>query len=1016
VVAVFDNNYSSQLLWQGKLEIGFVGFKRFYSVRAFMDTTLVASIQLLGSVRARVGSEIVDFLPDKRFQLLAYLACRSDWASRDQIADLFWSDSSPDMARNNLRQLLARVKTFECAADLQAERHRLCWLVQTDVAAFLSATAHKHWGEAVKLYSGALLLGLEGDEVGEFGAWLELERGHLRSLWLEASYHHLLELEQSEQFAAAFDVLERLLDDDGLSEEVLARLLRLAKASGRHDRALARYAVFERQLLEELNLEPRPETQALALQLQSAVRVSAPVPEVREPVAPNRVVYAPSRLPISSTPFVGREAELADLALTLSNPEVRLLTIFGPGGMGKTRLALEAARRAEEEALFVPLAAQQGGRSLAAVVLEALGQSLKDAAQAQTLLLERLEGQTMLLVLDNSEHLLDETRSLIESLRGLAQIRVLVTSRVRLGLAEERAFELGGLVFPTVEISLSGERFEDYDAIRLLFDAAKRASQGLALSITDRFEAVSICERLGGVPLALELAGAWARMLSFSEIASEIKRNLDFLSGSVSGLPERHRGLRAVFEYSWALLEPSAQQVLVKLAVFRGGFERTTALSVTGAGNLELLTLLDHSLLRRVRGQQSRFDLHELIRQYALERLESEARLATQAREQHALFFVKLSEQASSAMQGNDQAFWLERLDLERENINAALNWTLEAHQAELGLRLAVALKKFWDVRGHGREGRDWTERLLALPEAQTRNSARAKALLGVGSFATHQGDYLLAAQHLGEALEIFRVEGDQLGEAIALRALGELKRVTGELEQASGHLEASIAICRNLNQPSELANALSSLGVVFAYLDDDKTARKHFEESLGIYERLEDLRGVANQLSNIANTLKDPVQEVPLTERSLAIKRELGDQEGIGISVFNLGNITARLGDLARARGQMSEGLEIFQKLGHRRNTAHVLISVADLEVALEHPIRALELTAAVQAFTEKAGFRFNSFTQTVLETTQANASVGLDPKDVEAALERGRAMSLERAVKLALNAERPNTMTVLR
>lgn len=972
-----------------------------------MDTALVGSIQLLGRVRARLGSEVLDFLPDKRFQLLAYLAYRTDWASRDQIADLFWSDSAPDMARNNLRQLLARVRTLGWTMDLQAERHRLCWQVQTDVAAFVSASAQQHWGEAVRLYSGALLLGLETDEVGEFGAWLELERGHLRSLWLEASYHHLLELEQSEQFGAAFDLLECLLDDDALSEEVLARMLRLAEASSRHDRALARYAVFERQLLEELNLEPRPETQALALRLQSVARVSASVPELPEPATPNRFVYAPSRLPISSTPFVGREAELADLALTLSDPAVRLLTIFGPGGMGKTRLALETARRAEETALFVPLAAQQGGRSLAAAVLDALGQPPKDAAQAQTLLLERLEGQSMLLVLDNSEHLLEETRTLIESLRELPKIRLLVTSRVRLGLAIERAFELGGLVFPSVAISLSGARFEDYDAVRLLFDAAKRANQDLTLSTTDRSEAVRICERLGGVPLALELAGAWARMLSFTEIAVEIERNLDFLGGSLSGLPERQRGLRAVFEYSWALLEPSAQRVLLKLSVFRGGFERTTALKVTGAGNLELLTLLDHSLLRRVRGQQNRFDLHELIRQYALERLESDPEQAAQAGEQHAKFFVQLSEQASSAMQGNDQALWLERLALERENINAALNWTIRARRAELGLRLAGALKKFWDVRGHGREGRDWTERLLALPEAQTRNTARARALLGVGSFATNQGDYALAAQHLQEALEIFRAQHDRSGEAIALRTLAELERVTGELEQASNHLQASIAICRRLNQASELANALSSLGVVFAYLDDDKTARKHFEESLGLFERLEDLRGIANQLSNIANTLKDPVQELPLTERSLAIKRELGDQEGIGISVFNLGNINARLGDLARARVQMCEGLEIFHTLGYLRNTAHVLISVADLEGALGHPVRALELTAAVQAFTDKAGFRFNSFTQTVLETTQANASVGFDPLEIDAAFERGRAMSLERAVAWALRHE---------
>ncbi len=962
-----------------------------------MDTALVGSIQLLGRVRTRIGSEVLDFLPDKRFQLLAYLAYREDWTNRDQIADLFWSDSAPDMARNNLRQLLARIRGLGWAANLQTERHRIRWSVQTDVMAFKNAVQQKRWGEAVSLYGGLLLLGLEADEVGEFAAWLELERGYLRSLWLEAVHYQLLEFEQSGALSAACDLLERLLDDDGLAEEVLVRLLQLAQASGRADRALMRYTAFERQLQHELNLEPRSETQALALGLQESARV-APILELK--------VRRVSRLPISSTPFIGREAELADLSVMLNDPNLPFITIFGPGGMGKTRLALEAARRAEEPAVFVPLAAQLAGRPLASAVLEALGQTIKDASQAETLLLERLEGQTMLLVLDNVEHLIEETRTFIEQLRGLPQLGVLVTSRVRLGLAGERTFELGGLVFPTVEISLSGERFEDYDAMRLLFEAAKRSNPGLSLSTTDRLNAVSICERLAGVPLALELAGAWARMLSFTEIAIEIKRNLDFLSGSVSGLPERHRGLRAVFEYSWALLEPPAQKVLLKLAVFRGGFERTTALNVTGAGNLELLALLDHSLLRRMPGQQNRFDLHELIRQYALERLESEPGQAAQAREDHAKFFVQLSEQASLSLQGNDQVLWLERLGFERENLNAALSWATEAHRAELGLRLAGALKRFWDVRGHGREGRDWTERLLALPEAQA-STIRAKALLGVGSFATSQGDYSLAGQYLHEALEIYRAADDQAGEATTLRILAELERVIGELERASKHLKASIAISRRLNQLGELANALTTLGIVFAYMDDNQTAKQHFEESLRLYEALEDPRGVANSLTNIANSLNDAVQELPLTERSLAIKRELGDQEGIGVSVFNLGNINARLGNLAKARLQMCESLDIFQKLGHRRNTAHVLISVADLEVALEHPIRALELTAAVQAFVDTTSFRFNAFTQTVLENAQAKARAALEDKDVQAAFERGRAMSLERAVAWALRNE---------
>jgi tetratricopeptide (TPR) repeat protein len=501
-------------------------------------------------------------------------------------------------------------------------------------------------------------------------------------------------------------------------------------------------------------------------------------------------------------------------------------------------------------------------------------------------------------------------------------------------------------------MSLAGIPFEDYDAIRFLIESARRAQPGLMLSAVDRFEAVRICELLVGVPLALELAGAWVRLLTLPEIRSELEGNLDFLTGSVSGLPERHQGLRAVFEHSWALLEPGAQALLIRLAVFRGGFERHVALEVAGAGNLELLALLDQCLLRRIQGRQNRFELHELIRQYALEKLEASATEAAKARRNHFEQFLSLAQTAKQYLHGNDQAIWFERLELEHDNLSAALQWALETKEAELGLRLAGALCLFWEVRGHGREGRGWLEQLLTLPEAHLTSAARVKALVNIGIFATQMGDYTIAREQLEAALKLYQSEHDQLGQAVALRSLAELERSLGELEQAAKHLETSIALLEKLQAPIELAKALATLGIVEAYQGNPETARKHFENSLGIFETLQDRRSIANQLANIANTLPNTVDGRSLIERSLTIKRELGDQNGIAISIFNLGNLVAQLNDLKNAQAYMCEGMEISWKLGHRRQTAHMLISIADVDLELGNPIRTLELTPTHKTF----------------------------------------------------------------
>src|SRR5258708_3509682 len=408
-------------------------------------------------------------------------------------------------------------------------------------------------------------------------------------------------------------------------------------------------------------------------------------------------------LPLQPTPFVGREIELVEIAKRLADPDCRLLTLVGPGGIGKTHLALQAAEQQitnfAHGVHFVALAPASLPGLLASAIAGALETSFYGPETPDIQLLNFLRGKNMLLVLDNFEHLLAATGLLVRLLADVPQLKIFVTSRERLNLTEEWVLPIQGLPFPGKD---EANTVETYDAVQLFVQRAQRVQPGFSLA-DDPASVVTICQLVEGMPLALELAATWLRSVSCREIARQIERNLDFLATPLRDVPERHQSLRAVFDHSWSLLVEDEQRVLAVLSVFRGGFDLEAAEQVAAASPSILAGLVDKSLIRLQ--SSGRYDLHERLRQYVLGKLaEDDEMIATR---RHFEFFLNLATQAEPQIYGPAHEVWVDRLEMERDNLRVALDWSTR-QETDAGLRLAVALGRFWDATDYWTEGYQW--------------------------------------------------------------------------------------------------------------------------------------------------------------------------------------------------------------------------------------------------------------------------------------------------------------------
>ena len=673
---------------------------------------------------------------------------------------------------------------------------------------------------------------------------------------------------------------------------------------------------------------------------------------------------AGTNLPHQLTSFIGRGEVIAEARQLLAAN--RLLTLTGAGGCGKTRLAQEVGRSVLRDfadgVWIAELAPLRDGELLPQVVMEALG--LTDAPNRTPVeaLEDYLRRTDLLLVLDNCEHLLPACTSLVELLlRGCQGVRILATSREPLAMAGEVVLRVPSLAVPEAETMPTIGDLEEVSAVRLFVERAAAAVPGFALTGQNAAPIAEVCRRLDGIPLALELAAARVKLLPVSEIAERLENRFGLLSSGGAGLPARHQTLRALVDWSFEQLQNNEQLLLTRLSVFSGGWTLSTAEAVCAGEGLEeretldlMSSLVEKSLVEThsvPEADHIRLRMHETIREYAWDELSRGGTESWLGR--HRDHFLAMAEEAEPHLIGGaDQVPHFRRLAAEHGNLRAALATCMaEGGDAVLALRLAGALGRYWEMRGHWNEGRRVCSTVLARPQADARTLARAAVLHWAGVLALGQYDGTDAQTCFEESLAIARDLGDRRGEASSLRGLAMAVRLRGEDTQARSLHQESLAVALELDDKRQIASSLKD-GANMPDQEGGRLSQRRASllKALELFREVGDLCGEADVLYNLggmASNAGDLDEAVPRLEESLAISRELDNPLGVAAALTMLADAALERGGLERARVLAEESLQLTRKLGHpgRESLALAMLGdVARLEGEYERAHQVLE------------------------------------------------------------------------
>ncbi|MEM7332267.1 MAG: tetratricopeptide repeat protein [Chloroflexota bacterium] len=927
-------------------------------------------LKLLGSPLIERHNVQAQMSTRKTTALLIYLAMTQQAHHRELLMRLFWPESDSKRGRASLRRALADIKKSIGDGWLIVEQDRIGLNLTANVSVdvwqfqqFIQSQERKKSIEAIELYRADFLDGFGLRDAPEFDEWQFFERETLRQQFAQG-LDALIQWHIDEgAFEQAVPYSRKRVTLDPLHEPAHFQLMYLYSESGQRTAALRQYEQCQQLYESELGIKPSPATRELYKQIK-ANRTQTPAPTL------SRLQQKSHNLPTLSTSFVGRETELDQIIGTFDKPEVRLLTLFGLGGVGKTRLALQVAQTYintfKDGVWFIDLVAVRSSYSFISTIADTLNLSLRGVDSLQEQLQATISNKEMLLLFDNFEHLASNALKISALLQHAPQLKIIVTSRVVLNLAEEWLYEVGGLAYPaTTSIpewadSVLPNNYGRYNAVQLFTQRARQLQHNFYLPL-QQTDVIQICQHVEGLPLALELAAALIRQMNCAQIAEAIKENLDFLTSLHVNTTERHRSIRAVFEYSWQMLSSAEQTALAKLSVFRGSFSYDAALAIVDVPRFTLYGLINKSLLRISRS--GRYDTHELLRQFAAEKLNS----PESVQEQHMQYYTTLLAENENALFGGEQTLTLALIHEEIENVYEAWLWAAQNGRFAILNNAFHSLYNYHAMRGLYYQGEQLLQRTIPLLEPYLAISKQEATALTVRLMA-RQGEYLYMLSKLSQA-------EDRLLQALSLakqmhmtdqimltsQTLGVVLYIQGNYAEAQKLLNEALNMATKHNNRHRQAYTRATLGAIEQALGNFERAQEQHEASLAIYKSLDYQWGVAQSLRLLGVTafhVEKYEEATVYLQKSLTIARTMDNDATVAIILNNLGMVNQAKNNLSEAHQNFLKSLALGESSHIYLTQATVLQNLGRIMKILKQPHKgkkyarqALDLAAKIEA-----------------------------------------------------------------
>ncbi len=957
------------------------------------------SVDLLGPLQVSLDGIPITELESTRVRvLLAYLVVEANQPhSRTSLVGLLWPDYAEESARHNLRQALFKLRYIigdhhSNPSYLLVTRETIQFNRESDYSLDIDQfndyffTCEEHLShckedcpvraarleEMVKLYRGDFLKQLLLDDSEEFEEWTLVKREGFHQRVLEAHDYLANYYDLHGDYKAAHRHASRQLELDPWREEAHRQMMRALAMEGQRSAALDQYETCRSLLSKELDVEPSEKTRELYEQIRLG-QLTRETSKVTYSVPPQ------ANFPVQLSPFIGREHELGDLGRLIADSGCRLITLVGTGGIGKTRLALQAAEKHDGEfangSVFISLASIGSIEAVTPAIANGIGFTFTGSTDPKLQLENFLRDKHMLMVIDNVEHLLAKasqqgtfTDLLIDILKSAAKLKLLVTSREVLNLQGEYSFDIQGLAVPEID-QIDG--LDKFSAVSLFLQRAAQANPRFKLNAENMKGVLRVCQLVEGLPLAIELAAVWVRILSPVEIAHEIEINLDFLNAQMRDLPPRHWSMRAVFDHSWQMLTEEEQRVLRQMSVFQGGFTREAAKAVVNAGLDLLSALVAKSLLRRT--TEGRYSLHELVHQYSADRLGKVPEEESEARDRHSAYYTEYVASLESRLKGPGLVLARAAMDADIDNIRVGWRRAVRLGHIAAVRKPIRAFWPFYDLRGW------YAEAVASFAWASEQLDATLQSIDDAdGSIVTLRdylrgmaGWFLLRRGKLDEAEKLIQTSLSSLssfGTSVELTDVlyyaGASAWMSGDYPRAKAYFLEELAMTEKIGNEWDIGQASIGMGLLLQTTGDYIEAQRHWQRALDMYRRIGDQRGMAFVL-NFSAILKRIIGAHAEAQASLreclVLNTSVGDRLVDGMAMSQLGLVTQALGHHTEAVEILTQSVALLRELDEFWSLLHALLglgeatlSIGDYAAARNAYHEALQLACERQALPE--------------------------------------------------------------